>query len=89
MGNESRKQKSLTVSEVREMAPLADVYELSLYSRYMVAVPKSVLVGGNEIAMNRGRQIAAAFKQIGIPVVIMVGVDLKEVTFLELKEEKL
>lgn len=88
MGNESRKQKLLTVSEVREMAPLADIYELSPHNKYMVAVPKSILVGGNEIAMNRGRQIAAAFKSINIPVVIMVGVDLNEVTFLELKEER-
>lgn len=63
------------------------MYEINPQGRYLVTIPKSNLVGGNDNANAKGQQIAHAFKTLNIPVCIMVGVD-SNVEIMELKVEK-
>lgn len=90
MGKADRKAKTLTVKEVKELAPLSEVYELSKFSKYLVTVAKPILGHGDktpyELAHARATAVAEALKAQGIPCVVLIGVT-DDVKFLELKTE--
>lgn len=84
---EDKRKKTITVKEIKELAPLADVYELNEFCKYLVRIPKSELVGGNELAHRKAKVVANALQALNIPCIVIIGV-AEDVTFLELKGEK-
>lgn len=84
----ARKTKKLTVKEVREQAPLAEVYELNPYCKYIVMLKKSkIALDQNAELMNRGQHLMRIFAAHGIPCAIFIG-SLDDVQIVELKAEK-
>lgn len=77
------KEHKITVKEIKEIEPKADIYELNKYSKYLVMIKKSSLVGGNAAANQKAKIIASAIKALNIPCIILIGVD-EDVKFMEL-----
>lgn len=78
-----RSKNKITVKEIKEIEPKADIYELSKHCRYFITVKKSLLVGGNDTAMSKAKIIMQMMSQLDIPCAIMIGVD-EDVKFMEL-----
>jgi hypothetical protein len=80
-----QKQKKITVKEIKEIDPKADVYELSPYSRYMIMVKKSSLLdsSGKDTSMEKAKVIMNLMTQLQIPCAVLIGVS-DDVKFLEL-----
>lgn len=81
------KAKKLTVKELKELAPLSEVYELSPYCKYLVFIPVSSLVGGAELAKSKAIQAAKAFQYHNIPGAVLFG-KIEDMQIMELKVEK-
>ena len=87
---EDKQLKVITPKEIKQIAPLSEVYQLSKYDKYLVIIEASSLEGRYELSHQRARQIAAAMKQLELTPVIMI-VDagtMQNVKFYEFKEEK-
>lgn len=79
-------QKKLLVREIKELEPLADVYELSKYKSYIVIVKKSSIIGIDpNRAMRTAKEVARVLIATGIPCQLLVNVD-NEVKFLEINK---
>lgn len=91
MGKDAKKRNTITVKEIKELAPLSEVYELNTYAKYLVTVAKPMLAHGDktpyELAHARATAVAEALKAQGIPCIVLIGVT-DDVKFLELKGEK-
>jgi hypothetical protein len=83
---EDKKQTKLTVKEIQEIAPLADVFELNPHGKYLVRIKKSNLIVDPNMYKQKAGIIAKLFDTVGIPCLILIGSD--DVEFYELKEKK-
>lgn len=82
------KQKKLTVKEVQAKEPLADIYELSPYCKYIIMLKRSpIALNQNAELMQRGQHLLKIFASLNIPCAVFVG-SLDDVQILELKGEK-
>ena len=81
----NKKQSKITVKEIREIEPSADIYELSPYSRYLVTVRKSEFDIGGVVAQQKARVIMQTLSQAQIPCVVLIGMN-DDVKFMELGE---
>jgi hypothetical protein len=84
---EDRKLKATTVRDIKAIEPKAEVYEINKHSKYLVMIKKSLLVGGNELAHAKAKEVFKAFAAHGIAPIMIVGVD-DDVKFYELGEIK-
>lgn len=80
-----KKPKKITVSEIKEIEPKADVYELSPYSKYLVMISKSELDIGGKIAQQKAAVIMQVMSQAEIPCVVLIGVS-DDVKIMEIGE---
>jgi len=81
-------KKKITVKEVKELTPLADVYELSPYCKYIVMIKRSqIALSQNAELMQKGREIIRIFGAFNIPCAIFVG-SLEDMQIIELQGEK-
>lgn len=88
--NEAKKAKKLTVMEIKNIEPKANVYELNPYSRYIVMIPKSHLLPppqANQIALDNGREIMKVMAAQRIPCAVLIGIN-EDVKFIELQDKK-
>lgn len=86
-----KENKKLKVAQIKEIQPKADVYELNKFSRYIVMIEKSQIIGGNQGIMSSAQEIMKVMAAHGLPCAILLGVD-DGVKFFELsgaKDEKL
>lgn len=80
-----REKKQLTISEIHELEPKAEVYELSPFRKYIVVIKKSPLIGiDKNRALITAREVARVLIAAEIPCHIIVGTD-DDVKFLEIK----
>ncbi len=84
--SEDKKQTKLSVKDIQQITPLADVFELNPHGKYLVRIKKSALVGGIGHYREKASVISKMFDAVGIPVLILIGAD--DVEFYELKETK-
>lgn len=81
-------KKKLVVKEVKELSPLADVYELSPYCKYIVMLKRSqIALNQNAELMQKGREIIKIFGAFSIPCAIFVG-SLEDMQIVELQAVK-
>ena len=79
-----KEKKHLTVKEIKELSPLADVYELFSHRKYMVVIRKPSIIGMDQThALSVAKEIARICIAHKIPVQLLVNVDVGEVKFLE------
>ena len=83
--SDNKKPKKITVKEIKEIEPKAEVYELSPYSKYLVTVRKSELDIGGKIATQKAQLIMKVMSQAEVPCVVLIGVN-DDVKFMELGE---
>lgn len=80
--------KRLKLTEIREIAPVADVYELNQFCKYIVMLKKSpIALQQNVDLMQKGKEIMRIFAAFNIPCAIFIG-SLNDVQIVELKAEK-
>ena len=79
-----QKQKKLTVKEIKELEPKADVYELNQYTKYLVTVRKSELDIGGKIAHQQAEIVLKTLQQAGVNAVILIGMN-DDVKFMEIE----
>lgn len=80
--------KRLKLTEIREIAPVADVYELHPNCKYLVFLKKSAIaLDQNADLMQKGKEIMRIMAAFQIPCAIFVG-SLENVQIVELKAEK-
>lgn len=80
--------KRLKLTEIREIAPVADIYELHQNCRYLVFLKKSAIaLDQNADLMQKGKEIMRIMAAFQIPCAIFVG-SLADVQIVELKAEK-
>lgn len=80
----AKEKKQLTVKELKEINPLADVYELSPYRKYIVAIRKPSIIGMDQSqSMMQAREIARIMIAMKIPVQIIANIDFNDVKFFE------
>lgn len=84
---ENKRQAKLTVKELQEITPLADVFELNPHGKYLVRIRKSALVVDPSMYRQKATIIAKLFDSVGIPCLILIGSE--DVEFFELKENKI
>lgn len=84
---EDKMQKSLTVKELKELAPLSEVYEMNKYAKYLVFVEKGDLAGSYELAYQKAAQVVAAMKKLGMTCIVIIGKS-DDVKIMEMEVEK-
>ena len=87
---EDKKLTTITPQEIKDIAPLSEVYEMSKYSKYLVVIEASNLAGGWELAHQRAKQVAATLLKLEMKFAIILvptgGMD--GIKFYDFKEEK-
>jgi ABC-type enterochelin transport system ATPase subunit len=79
-----KEKKRLTVKELKEITPLVDVYELSPYRKYIVAIKKPSIIGMDQgQSMMIAREVAKIMMAMKIPVQIIANIDFNDVKFFE------
>lgn len=76
-------QKKITVKEIKEIEPKAEVYELNKQCKYIVMIKKSPLAGGDMVAKQKASVIMNCLSQMEIPAMVLIGVD-DDVQFMEI-----
>lgn len=91
MGRESRELKVITPEEIKNIAPLSEVYQMNKYDKYLVIIEQSNLVGGYEVAHERAKQVAASLLKLELKFVIMIMPPngMEGIKFFNFKEDKL
>jgi hypothetical protein len=80
-----KEEKKLTVKEIKELQPLAEVYELSKYRKYIVLVQKSPLIAMDSVTTEtKARELGRVLQSAGVPCYMLIGIDSKDVRFLEI-----
>lgn len=80
---EDKKPKKLSVVEIQKLEPRSETYELNSHCKYLIMIPKSNLVGGQQAAYENAREIMQVMKAYKLPCAILMGVD-EQVKFFEL-----
>lgn len=81
--------KRLKLTEIREISPVADVYELHPNCKYIVMIKKSAIaLHQNADLMAKGKEIIRIMAAFNIPAAIFVG-SLDDIQIIELKGEKI
>lgn len=79
-------KKGPTVQEIKQLQPLADVYELNKFRTYFVIIRKSSIIGiDRSRAEATAREVARTLIASGIKCYIIAGVD-DEIKFLEVNK---
>lgn len=79
-----KEKKRLSVKELKEITPLLDVYELSPYRKYIVAIKKPSIIGMDQGQSIRiAKEVANIMQAMHIPVYIMANIDFNDVKFFE------
>lgn len=79
-----KEKKRLSVKELKEITPLLDVYELSPYRKYIVAIKKPSIIGMDQgQSMMIAREVAKIMMATKIPVQIICNIDFNDVKFFE------
>jgi hypothetical protein len=80
-----KEKKKLAVKEIKEISPLADVYELSSYRKYIIVIRKPSIIGMDQShALMVAKEVARICILHKIPIQLLVNVDFDEVKFLEI-----
>lgn len=82
--SEDKQAKPFTAKEIKAIEPLAETYQFSKSNRYIVMIPKSELIGGEDLVRQKAQMIYKMFTQAEIPAMILVGSD-RDLTIFEIK----
>lgn len=77
------KKKKVTVSEIKELSPKSEIYELNPHSKYLITVRKSELDIGGKMAEQKARVIMQTMSHAEIPCVVIIGIS-DDVKFFEI-----
>lgn len=79
-----KEKKHLQVKELKEISPLADIYELKSWQKYMIVIKKPSIIGMDQSqAIGIAKEIARICIAHKIPVQILANVDFNDVKFFE------
>jgi hypothetical protein len=79
-----KEKKKLTVKEIKELEPKAEVYELSPFRKYIIVVKKPSIVGIDPArSYQTAKELARILVAMGISCQLLVNVD-DDVKFLEI-----